>query len=182
MKSLQDQLLKAGIVDDKKAKKIKQEKRKAAKSRPKGQPQTDAGREQARRAMAEKAERDRALNRQLQAQAQHRAIRAQIVQLISMNRLPRDGGDIPYQFSDGTKIKKLYVTAGLQDDLSRGRVAIAKLDGRYELLPAAAAEKIRQRDAQAIVLLNTRQAGAEGDTADEDDPYAQYVIPDDLMW
>ncbi|MCB1676070.1 MAG: DUF2058 family protein, partial [Halioglobus sp.] len=56
------------------------------------------------------------------------------------------------------------------------------LDGRYELLPAAAAEKIRQRDVQTIVLLNTRRAGAPGDTADVDDPYAQYVIPDDLMW
>ncbi|MCB1675366.1 MAG: DUF2058 family protein, partial [Halioglobus sp.] len=104
MKSLQDQLLKAGIVDDKKAKKIQQEKRKAAKRRPKGQPQTDADRERARRAMAEKAERDRALNRELQVRVQERALRAQIRQLIEMNRLPRDGGDIPYQFSDGTKI------------------------------------------------------------------------------
>jgi uncharacterized protein YaiL (DUF2058 family) len=41
------------------------------------------------------------------------------------------------------------------------------------------AEKIRQRDVAAVVLLNTRAAEA---AADPDDPYAAYQIPDDLMW
>jgi uncharacterized protein len=48
----------------------------------------------------------------------------------------------------------------------------------YELLPAAAAEKIMQRDALVIVLLNRNEQAA----VDEDDPYASYQIPDDLMW
>ena len=107
----------------------------------------------ARRAQAEKAERDRELNRQQQALSEKKAIQAQIIQLIRMNRIERSAGDVAYQFTDGRKIKKIHVTAQLQNELSRGRVAIAKLGDSYELVPAAAARKIMQRDEQVIVLL-----------------------------
>jgi hypothetical protein len=180
MASLQDQLLNAGIVDKKKAKQIKQEQRKEARSRPKGQVQVDENKEQAKRALAEKTQRDRQLNKQQQDEAEKKAIQAQIIQLIKMNRVGRKRGDVAYQFTDGTKIKKLYITQQLQNDLIKGRLAIAKLEGGYELLPSQAAEKIMQRDAQVIVLLN-RNESVEVDE-DEDDPYADYQIPDDLMW
>jgi hypothetical protein len=178
MASLQDQLLKAGIVDKKKAKQIKQEQRKEARSRPKGQVQVDENKEQAKRALAEKTQRDRQLNKRQQDEVEKKAIQAQIIQLIKMNRVDRQKGDVAYQFTDGTRIKKLYVTQQLQNDLSKGRLAIAKLGDSYELLPAPAAEKIMQRDAQVIVLLNRN----ESIEVDEDDPYADYQIPDDLMW
>jgi uncharacterized protein YaiL (DUF2058 family) len=178
MASLQEQLLQAGIVDKKKAQKIKQEQRKEAKGRQKGQVQVDENKEQAKRVLAEKAERDRELNRQQQAEVEKKAIQAQIIQLIKMNRVGRQNGEVAYQFTDGTKIKKLYVTTQLQTDLSKGRLAIVKLGESYELLPAPAAQKIMQRDAQAVVLLNTN----DNNDVDEDDPYADYQIPDDLMW
>ena len=180
MASLQEQLLQAGIVDKKKAKQIDKEKRKAAKSQPKGHAKVDETREQAQRALAEKAERARELNRQQQVQAEQKAIQAQVIQLIRMNRIEHGQGDVPYQFTDGKKIKKKYVSAKMHEELSQGRVAIARLDGGYELLPAAAARKIMQRDEAAIVLLNSGQRAA-GDSA-EDDPYAEYQIPDYLMW
>ncbi|MCR9104229.1 MAG: DUF2058 domain-containing protein [Gammaproteobacteria bacterium] len=178
MASLQDQLLNAGIVDAKKAKQLKHEKRKAEKSRQKGTVQLDPDKAQARLARQESAARDRALNQQKQAAAEQKALAAQILQLVRMNRIDRGAGDVAYQFADGAKIKKLYITAQLQDDLAAGRIAIARLDSGYELLPAAAAEKIMQRDASVIVVLNTRQTQA----TDEDDPYAAYQVPDDLMW
>ena len=40
------------------------------------------------------------------------------------------------------------------------------------------AEKIRQRDDAPILVLNER--GAQD--VDEDDPYKDFPIPDDLMW
>lgn len=178
MASLQDQLLKAGIVDSKKAQKIKKEKRKETRSQPKGKERVDEAKEDARRHIAEKVERDRELNRQQQEVSEKKAIQAQIIQLIKMNRIDRSSGDVPYQFTDGKKIKKVHVTTRLQNELIRGRVAIARLGEGYELLPAAAARKIMQRDAQAILLLNTN----ESVSVDEDDPYAAYEIPDDLMW
>lgn len=178
MASLQDQLLQSGLVDKKKAKQLKQEHRKEAKGRQKGQVHIDEAKEQARRAQLEKAERDRQLNKAQQAEAEKKAIKAQIVQLITMNRIHREQGDVAYQFKDGTKIKKLYVTQKIQQELINGRLAIAKLGDEYALLPASAAEKIAQRDAQVIVVLN-QYAPTE---VDEDDPYAEYQIPDDLMW
>jgi uncharacterized protein YaiL (DUF2058 family) len=178
MASLQDQLLQSGLVDKKKAKQLKQEQRKETKGRPKGQPHIDENKEQAKRSQQQKAERDRLLNKEQQAEAEMRAVKAQIVQLIKMNRVTRDRGDIPYQFTDGKRIKKIYVTAQVQKDLIGGRLAIARLGQEYELLPALAAQKIIERDSHVVVVLN--QPSAE--VLDEDDPYADYQIPDDLMW
>ena len=178
MASLQDQLLQSGLVDKKKAKQLKQEHRKEAKGRQKGQVHIDEAKEQARRVQLEKVERDRQLNKEQQAEAEKKEIKAQIVQLITMNRISREGGDVAYQFKDGTRIKKMYVTPKIQRELVNGRLAIAKLADDYELLPAAAAEKIAQRDPQVVVLLNQY----EPTTVDEDDPYTDYQIPDDLMW
>jgi uncharacterized protein YaiL (DUF2058 family) len=178
MASLQDQLLKAGIVDDKKAKTLKREKRKAEKAQQKGKVQLDQDKEQARLAREDKVVRDRALNKQKQDAAQEKAVAAQIIQMIQMNRIDRGAGELAYQFADGSKIKKIYITAQLHNDLIAGRIAIAKLGSGYELLPAAAADKIMQRDEKAIVVLNINEAL----NVDEDDPYADYQVPDDLMW
>jgi uncharacterized protein YaiL (DUF2058 family) len=178
MASLQDQLLKAGVVDAKKAKEIAKEKRKKAKQRPKGQAVLNETREQAQQARAEKAERDRELNRQQREAAEQRAIAAQIRQLIEMNRIGRSGGETAYQFTDGTKIKKMYVTPLLQNQLSKGLIAIVKFHDGYELVPAAVAEKISQRDESIVLVRNTGRK----EEVDEDDPYADYQIPDDLMW
>ena len=180
MASLQDQLLKAGIVDKKKVKQAKHEKHKAVKQQPRGGAQVDEVKALAQQALAEKAARDREINLQREQEAQRRAIAAQIRQLIELNRISRRGGEVAYQFTDGRKIKKLYVTETLRDQLGRGLIAVVRLGEEYELIPAAVADKIRQRDAAAIVVHNLR--GTTGQGPDEDDPYAAYQIPDDLMW
>jgi uncharacterized protein YaiL (DUF2058 family) len=180
MASLQEQLLKAGMVDEKKAKKLKQEKRKQAKQ-PKGTVVVNESKEAAKRALAEKAERDRELNRLRQAEADKKAIHAQIVQLITLNRIDRNKGEIAYQFTDGKKIKKVFVDSLLQTQLVKGIIALAKLNDGYELVPAAIAEKIAQRDPSVILVHNTMAASTAA-AVEEDDPYAAYQIPDDLMW
>jgi len=57
-------------------------------------------------------------------------------------------------------------------------IAIIKLGDQYELVPSPVAEKIAQRDESRIILQNQ----ASKDSGDEDDSYADYQIPDDLMW
>lgn len=175
MASLQDQLLKAGVIDKNKANKIKKAKHKQLKQTPKGKTGEGEARALARQAQAEKAERDREINRQRQREAERKAVGAQIVQLITNHRIPRDG-DIAFQFADGKKIKKIYVNALQQGQLERGQVVIARLGESYELVPKVVAEKIQQRDQDVIVFQSSR------DEADENDPYAGYEIPDDLMW
>ena len=106
-------------------------------------------------------------------------IAAQIRQLIERHRIARAGGDVSYQFTDEKRIKKLYVTAAQQSQLANGQIAIVRLGDGYELVPTVVAEKIRQRDEAVIALLNVRKPVEQGE---EDDPYAAYQIPDDLMW
>jgi uncharacterized protein YaiL (DUF2058 family) len=172
--SLKDQLMKAGLADAKKARKAEHEKRQQAKD-----PNAETAQQLAQKAQADKAERDREMNRAQQEEKQRRELAAQIRQLIERHRIARSGGEVAYQFTDEKKVKKLYVTAAQQSQLVKGQVGIVRLGEGYELVPAVVAEKIRQRDIAAVVLLNTRAAEA---AADPDDPYAAYQIPDDLMW
>ncbi|MCG8611011.1 MAG: DUF2058 domain-containing protein [Pseudomonadales bacterium] len=178
-KTLQEQLLQAGLVDQKKAKQIKQQKRKQKKQTPRGHEGVDEVKLAAQKAREEKAEKDREKNRQLQAEAELLSLQAQVKQIIEMNRIARNDGEVGYQFTDGSKIKKIYVTEAQQNALAKGQIAIARLEDLYELIPKGAAEKISQRNADAIVLLNQQDSQEE---VDEDDPYADYQIPDDLMW
>lgn len=177
MSNLQDQLLKAGLVNEKKAKQVKKEKAKKNRvDRRSSQPVVDETKERAKQALAEKAERDRQLNAERDAESHKKAIIAQIKQLIVMNRIKRNG-DIAYNFKDGATVKKIYINEKLQDQLARGQVAIAKLEDGYELVPAIVAEKIQQRDTSFILSLAEKSTDI-----DEEDPYADYQIPDDLMW
>ncbi len=177
-KSLQDQLLKAGLVDEKQAKKAKKDKRKKTKQQHKSATAAvDENKLLAQKAIAKKVKRDRELNLQQEKEAEQKAISAQIKQLIELNRQAKGDSDVSYNFVDNKKIKKIYLSEQMQDQLSRGRLAIVKLDDQYELVPQAVAEKIRLRDEQCVILCNQPQQDE-----DEDDPYADYKIPDDLMW
>lgn len=176
--SLKDQLLKAGLVDAKQARKAENAKKVADRQAAKGQSSEASSAELAQQALAAKTERDKAINRQLQAEKDQKALAAQVRQLIETHRIDRKGGEVGYQFTDQKKVKKLYVTAAQQNQLTKGMLGIVRFGDGHEIVPSVVAEKIRERDAATVVLLNTR---AE-QQADEDDPYAAYQIPDDLMW
>ena len=178
MASLQDQLLKAGLADEKKAKTIRSEKRKQRKQQPKGAVQVNEAEVRARQAREEKAERDRQLNLERQQAAERKAIQAQIRQLVESNRLDRSRGETSYQFVHDKKIKKIFVDDKMVDQLSRGRLAIVHVNDNYEILAEGVARKIMERDENAVVVLHDRNK----DDVGEDDPYAGYEIPDDLMW
>ena len=176
--SLQDQLLKAGLIDDKKANKIKKNKHKQTKQKQKNKIETtDEAKLAAQQTQAGKAQRDRQLNQQRKAEAERKAIAAQVRQLVEMNRQPRDEGDITYSFTDDTLIKRIPVSEIQLKQLSNGRLCIIKLDGQYELIPTLVAEKIQLRDESTQILSNQST-----ETPDEDDPYADFQVPDDLMW
>lgn len=177
--SMRDQLLKAGLVDEKKLKEVKKAKHQQTKSR-KGKNKggaVDEARLAAEKARAEKVERDRQLNLQHKQEAEQRAIAAQVRQIVEMNRQEKGAGDIAYNFTDGAKVARLYVTEQQQKQLGNGRLCIVKFDGVYELIPTSAAEKIRQRDTAITILSNQPTEQPDGD-----DPYADYKVPDDLMW
>jgi len=182
MASLQDQLLKAGLVDKNRANKAKKEKQKKVRAaRGSGTSISNEAGVSAQREQAKKVERDRRLNIQKQKESDQKAIAAQIIQLVEMNRLDSDNGDIAYSFIFDNKVKKIYLSEELKNQLVGGRLAIVTIvkngQRKFELVPAPVAEKTAQRDESCVVQLNQKVG-----TAGEDDAYAEYKIPDDLMW
>jgi uncharacterized protein YaiL (DUF2058 family) len=177
--SLFEQLKKTGLVDEKTAKQAIKDKHKQAKQQ-KGKKAKPIAESKllAQQAQAEKVARDRELNQQRKQAAEEVAIAAQIKQLIQMNRIKDASGDMVFNFTDNNKIQRLYVTEELHAQLVRGRLAIVKLLDAYELVPTGVAEKIKLRDPACVIFCNT----AEMTGVDEDDPYAEFQVPDDLMW
>lgn len=172
--SLQDQLLKAGLVSQQKAKQTRTDKRKGAKQeRHGGAGSPDSLREETRRAAAEKAERDRALNRERQAAAERSAREAEVEALIASHRIPREGAEVPYHFADGAVLKKLLVTKAQRDRLAAGSLGIARTHQGYELVPAEVAGRIRARLPEAVLVLNDPLKAQQED---------EYPVPDDLVW
>ncbi|KFD00448.1 nucleoprotein/polynucleotide-associated enzyme [Kluyvera ascorbata ATCC 33433] len=175
--TLQEQMLKAGLVSSKKVAKVQ---RTAKKSRVQAREAREAVEENKKAQL----ERDKLLSEQQKQAVLSKEYKAQVKQLIEMNRVMPGRGDISFNFADGSIIKKITVDKLTQTQLINGRLAIARLatqsngDSEYAIIPAIVAEKIAQRDASSIVL----HSALSQEVQDEDDPYADFKIPDDLMW
>ena len=175
--TLQEQMLKAGLVSSKKMAKVQ---RTAKKSRVQAREAREAVEENKKAQL----ERDKQLSEQQKQAVLAKEFRAQVKQLIEMNRITVAKGNITFNFTDGNLIKKIEVDKQTQTKLINGRLAIARLvinakgDCDYAIIPAVVADKIAQRDADSIVL----NSALSQEEQDEDDPYADFKIPDDLMW
>ncbi len=164
--ALQAQLLKAGLVDKKKAKKLNKQ---VAHAKRIGDESTEEAKRAVAEAKAKKLAKDQQLNQE----------RQKAVQMINQHQIVDTQGEIEYKFVDGTKVKKLYLTDKFYQQMVAGHLVIAKLaEDDYALLPYPLANRIN--DKMEGFIINTADKAEE--TLDEDDPYAEYVIPDDLMW
>lgn len=178
--ALQEQLLKSGLVDEKKLKQARQSgPRKNKKKKGKGNAEAAPAPSAADEARRREAERSRRLNEERKAAAERKAREAQIRQLIETHRLDRAGADVAYHFQHGRVIRHVYVTPKQRDRLGSGQLAIVALDGAYEVIPRDTAERIAERDPERFLVRNDPEPRAP---SDEDDPYAGYEVPDDLMW
>lgn len=175
--TLQEQMLKAGLVSSKKMAKVQ---RTAKKSRVQAREAREAVEENKKAQL----EHDKQLSEQQKQAVLAKEFRAQVKQLIEMNRITVAKGNITFNFTDGNLIKRIEVDKQTQTQLINGRLAIARLvinakgDCDYAIIPAVVADKIAQRDADSIVL----NSALSQEEQDEDDPYADFKIPDDLMW
>jgi uncharacterized protein len=178
MASLQEQFLKAGLVDKNKAKQAHHDKTKQKKEERKTGTQTvDEARLAALETQRKNAERARELNAQRDAAATQKAIMAQIAQMVQKNRQSKGNGDIAYNFTHGSKIERMFVSAAVQAHLIAGRLVIVCQGDAVDLVPRVIADKIAERDASLVVRVKKTS-----NDIDEDDPYAAFQIPDDLMW
>lgn len=180
--SLRDQLLSLGLVTEKQARQVtQQEQQRQFRDRSKAPPApTPRAAPQVRQQLAARSARDQELNRRRQDKAQRKARLAEIQQLVEQHRLPRLETDDHYSFIDGRKVRRMSVDAQRRAQLTSGAVAIVRYKGHYAVVPAEIGERIRQRDQQMVVP--HMKADLADSAVPQDDPYKDFIVPDDLMW
>lgn len=182
MASLQDQLLKSGAINKGKAQRIQKEKQKQRKQKNASADTAKVdSKAQVAAAQAAKKARDQALNQQREQEQRAKARQAEIHQWIDSQRLAVQG-EQGYQFVHDKRVKKLYVDDSTAKQLAAGKLAIVlDAEGGYAVVVSQLAEKIAAIAPEQVVLNLHQQAGKDDSNADND-PYADYQIPDDLMW
>lgn len=177
--SLQDQLLKAGLISKGKAKLDKQNNRKKKRRQRQQGGSSDnvvAASVQAQRKAQQ--ERDKALNREREQAKARKALRVQMRQLLRSNRVNDKKAEERYNFAVDDRLKSLYVTQKQRQALMQGQLAVVLFGDSLYLVPLEVVEKARAMDAGVKVHINQ----PEEQPTDADDPYADYQVPDDLMW
>lgn len=180
--SLREQLLAAGLVSKKQAQHAEHQQKQKHHQQTKGQIKGQAApvneaQKAAQQAQAAKAARDQELNRKRQESLEAKQKADQIRQLIEANQLPRLETDEYFNFVDRGKVRRMSVDAQRREQLVAGTLMIVRFEGRYSVVLPPIATKIGELNAKAVVSLD-----AKSDAPAQDDPYKDFVVPDDLRW
>lgn len=168
--NLRDQLLKAGVVSKKQARKAKNAAKKEKKDREKKKRQgievKDEVKEDIERKQAEAKERDRQLNKDIEQERARRAALGQITDIISSHDLKERKGNIDYWFAEGKMIYRIEVTQEQQKSLAKGNMGIVKgglLGDRFHLLSWEHCLKLKNLDETLIACLHPQDGGEKAD-------------------
>lgn len=172
--SLREQLLKAGLVSEEKAKKVESAARKKAhqvkKDKALGAAEAAKQAEEQRKLKAEeehKRERDRQLNREREAEKKRREIAARAFQLIESNRLNERDADSPYHFlEEGRYIRRVRVTPQQRKLLAMGRIGIVYHEADeydYSLISRKTAVRLAEFAPERILLLYDENEAEESE-------------------
>lgn len=180
--SLRDQLVKSGLAREQDARRATTEKRQKRRGGKKGRqkaadgPEDEAARLAAQRE-ADKRARDRTLNRRREEERRRQADEHAAREMVIAREVPHDG-EVAFNFQHGERVRKIQVSEAQRRELAAGRLAIARTRGRYRLIPAEIVDRVRAR-APFLIAWTAADAGA-GEP--EDPAYADFPVPDDLMW
>lgn len=177
--SLREQLLKAGLVSEQQVQRAEAQQRQKQYTAPRGKKPTGPTPQQlaAQKAAAEKAAKDAELNRRKQEKLERRAKYAEIKQLVATHQVPRVETEDFYNFQHGTEILRIAVNPELRARLVAGQLAIVRCEGRFAFVPSEVGQQVGARVEKALLHLNK-----PGAPPADDDPYKDYVVPDDLVW
>lgn len=172
--SLRDQLVATGLVTREQANKANAQSRKRNKKR--RQPENDISKEVAK-AEAAKREKDKALNQALEEKAKKAELKQQIKQLIESNCAKKIKGEVTHNYESGGRIRQLFTTDEYRKKLIAGSLVITRLNGVTHLIPPEIGHKVIELNPDYLVVFNKND-----EKPSEDDPYAEYQVPDDLTW
>ena len=194
--SLQEQLLKAGLISEQQVKDTRrqdgrarrQDKKPPKKARPPQSstpavvagtaPKNERERELARQRAA-KIARDRALNQDRDAERGRKAKHAQARQLLEQHSQNAAGGESPYNYLRGRKVKRAYVHPEQRERIIGGQLVLAVVEGNHHLLLPDIAARVAALLPEAYLHQHVSEPEIE---LDQDDPYADFKVPDDLVW
>ncbi len=183
MASLQDQLLKAGLTTKQKTRQANSDKRKKNKQKRSGVAHGASLQEQVKQDLVQSKEnkkaKDNALNEDKKQQLAKKEQGLRIKQILEHHQLKNVAGESEYNYTFDSKIKKLSIDAQTHKALVNGRLALCGLNEVTFIVTSETAAKLAELDSKVILVQNDK---VEDDTPEEDDPYADYQIPDDLMW
>jgi uncharacterized protein YaiL (DUF2058 family) len=183
MASLQDQLLKAGLTTKQKTRQANSDKRKKNKQQRSGVEHGASLQEQVKQDLAlsrtEKLAKDSALNDARNSELANKEQQLRIKQILEHHQLTGVKGDNEYNYTFDSKVKKLALDAITHKALVNGRLALCGLNETTYLVTSETAEKVAELDNSLILVQNDK---VEAEETDDNDPYADYQIPDDLMW
>jgi len=191
--SLRDQLLAAGLGNKNQAKQAREDQHRNRHTQQhqqrKGQKPGAGGRPLAPMPNVDPAKlaRDQALEQKKRDKAARKERAAQVRQLVEPNALPRLETDDYYNFVHDGRIARVGVDAARRAALIGGSLVIVRSHGQYLVVPAEIAARVREREPRAVVHdaadgTSSGGAAAASSPPAEDDPYAQYKVPDDLVW
>lgn len=177
--ALQEQLLKAGLASKQKVRDVKTKKKRDRKA--KVDDGSDALKQQIAQQKIEQAAKDKALNEKRFNEASDKGlVRGLITEFTKFAITLPKGAEIKFNFTLDSKIHAVYVDEKLQSELLNGRLGIVRHEEKSFVVPHKLAERVN--------LLVPEWCGYLWEPTDktqeveEDDPYADYAIPDDLMW
>lgn len=183
MASLQEQLLKAGLTTKQKTRQANSDKRKKNKQKRSGVKHETSLQEQVQQDLTkkqvEKNAKDSALNNQKKQLMADKEQQLRIKQILKHHQLKNVNGETEYNYTFDSKIKKLAVDSVTHKALVNGRLALCGWQNITYIVTAETAAKLAELDAKVVLVQNEK---IESDQVDEDDPYADYQIPDDMMW
>lgn len=183
MASLQEQLLKAGLTTKQKTRQANSDNRKKNKQKRSGVKHGASLQEQVKedlkKSQAEKLAKDTALNESKKIALAKKELHLRIKQILTHHNVQNVDGDNEYNYTFNNKVKKVLLDNISHKALVNGRLSLCGLDEVTYLVTSETAEKVASLDASVVLVKNDK---VETDEPDEDDPYADYQIPDDLMW
>jgi len=183
MASLQEQLLKAGLTTKHKARQANTDQRKKNKQKRSGVKVEESVQEQVKKQIAaskkEKLAKDQLLNDAKKKELEQKELTLRIRQILQHHQVKNILGENEYNYTYGSKVKKLHLNDISQKALINGRLALCGLDDITYVVTRETAVKLAELDESVILLKNDK---VEDENINEDDPYADYQIPDDLMW
>jgi len=195
--SLRDQLLATGLGSKNQAKQAREDQHRNLhrQQHQQGKGQTPGSGRPGARSLAPaqnvdpaKLARDQALEQKKREKAARKERAAQVRQIAEPHALPRLETEDFYNFVHDGRIARVGVDVARRAALVAGTLVIVRSHGQYLVVPAEVGARVRDREPRAVVhdgAAATSGAGAADaspSTPAEDDPYAKFKVPDDLVW